>query len=48
MIGTRIAGFAIGLLHPAFNIAALWSVTAGPIGRSQGGQEDDRQQFQPR
>ena len=48
MIGTRIAGFTIRLLHPAFNIAALWSVTAGLIGHSQGGQQDDRQQFQPR
>ena len=48
MIGTRIAGITIRLLHPAFHIAALWSVTAGLIGHSQGGQQDDRQQFQPR
>ena len=46
MIGTRIAGFTIRLLHLAFNIAG--AVTAGLIGHSQGGQQDDRQQFQPR
>ena len=36
MIETRIAELPIGLTHPAFIIAALWSVIAGTIGRSQG------------